>query len=145
MFFACWNPVQVSFFHTQSYLYMRKFPERSFVEKGSDPNRAITPGNLRTRLYCAQSLSSGSTLSHLHSVDPYGRSHSIRSTYPSGMSAINSRQSPFSSFIDGKSLVSLCISPLFVVLIPGGGVVVIIRYLLSAQHLQKLTAPQCPI
>src|SRR5690606_16887251 len=47
-----------------------------------------------TRRYCAHSGSNGITVSHLHAVVPYGRSHRIMSMLASANPAITSRQSP---------------------------------------------------
>ena len=44
-------------------------------------------------LYCSHNLSNGSTLSQAQAVVPYGKSHTMQSTLPSGILFIPSRQS----------------------------------------------------
>src|SRR5699024_12045414 len=53
----------------------------------------IAPLVFITRLYSTHSGSSGITVSHLASVVPYGKSHKIISTLPSGIRFMPSRQS----------------------------------------------------
>ena len=64
-----------------------------------DPNSTIAPFGRITRRYCSHSGSSGIFNSHFAPGfflfrQPYGRSHKIMSTDPSGIDRMTSRQSP---------------------------------------------------
>src|SRR5699024_4366411 len=66
----------------------------------------IAPLSLITRSYCSHNKSNGIIVSHLHAVVPYGKSASIISTEPSGISFINSKQSPCNNSISLKLFTS---------------------------------------
>src|SRR5699024_4904366 len=82
------------FSQTQSYLYNFKLLNLKLLENGSAPVNTIAPLSLITRSYCSHKGSNGIIVSHLHAVVPYGKSAKIISTEPSGISFINSKQSP---------------------------------------------------
>ena len=92
--FAFIKPSTVFFSHIQSYLKCLILLILKAEEKGSLPKRQIAPFCLIMRFNCSHIGSNGITLSHLQAVVPYGGSVSTKSTEPSGMFFINSRQSP---------------------------------------------------
>src|SRR5699024_9284616 len=53
----------------------------------------IAPLSLIIRSYCSHNKSNGIIVSHLHAIVPYGKSHKIISTLPSGIRFMPSKQS----------------------------------------------------
>src|SRR5699024_3667987 len=94
LFLACCQPLGLLLIQYQQYLKSLKLLSISLVVKGWLAVRTIAPLSLITRSYCSQSGSKGIIVSHLQAVVPYGKSAKIMSTLPSGMSFINSKQSP---------------------------------------------------
>ena len=87
------------------------FDKISLLVKGSPENNTIAAFSFATRRYCSHKGSNGIMESHLHTVVPYGKSHTMQSTLPSGILFIPSRQSSlyilFSSIIVYKSFYCL--------------------------------------
>ena len=93
-FFAKRGFTPCGFSHIQSYLKCLILLIRKAEENGSLPKIQIAPFGLIMRFSCSHIGSNGIILSHLQAVVPYGGSVSTKSTEPSGMFFINSRQSP---------------------------------------------------
>src|SRR5574344_681323 len=93
----------VLFSNIHSYLNHFGLLITSALVNGCEPNNTIAPLSFIIRLYCAQSGSNGITVSHLRSVVPYGGSVSTKSTEPSGISFISSKQSPLCKSICNPS------------------------------------------
>jgi len=95
------------FCHIHSYLNNLRFLITNALVKGWLPNSTIAPLSLIILSYCSQSGSNAITISHLHLVVPYGKSHNIISILLSSMYFIPSKQSMlYILFISSKSLTS---------------------------------------
>src|SRR5699024_9026608 len=96
------------FSHIHSYLNNLGLLIISALVNGCAAVNTIAPLPLIIRSYCSHNGSNGITESHLQAVVPYGKSASIISTDPSGISFMTSRQSPCMI-----SLIIVMLSPLF--------------------------------
>src|SRR5699024_1803397 len=79
--------------HTHVYLNQSDLLIINLVVNGCDAVKTIAPLFLITLSYCLHNSSNGIISSHLEAVVPYGKSHKIISTLPSGIRFIPSRQS----------------------------------------------------
>src|SRR5699024_5120851 len=79
--------------HTNSYLNNFVLLITNALVNGWLAVSTIAPLSLIIRLYCSHNGSNGIIVSHAHAVVPYGKSHNIMSTLPSGMRFIHSKQS----------------------------------------------------
>src|SRR5699024_3042679 len=79
--------------HINSYLNKSKLLSINFVVNGWLDVSTIAPLSFIIRSYCSHNGSNVITESHLFCVVPYGKSHNIISTLPSGIRFIPSKQS----------------------------------------------------
>src|SRR5699024_8198335 len=99
LYFAIWKPLGFTLSHTHEYLNHFGLLITNALVNGWFAVNTIAPLSLITRSYCSHKGSKGIIVSHLHAVVPYGKSAKIISTEPSGISFINSKQSPCISFM----------------------------------------------
>src|SRR5699024_5923168 len=78
--------------HTNSYLNNFALLITNALVNGWIAVRTIAPLSFITLSYCSHNDSKGIIVSHEHAVVPYGKSHKIMSTDPSGIRFIPSRQ-----------------------------------------------------
>src|SRR5699024_8656224 len=105
----------ICFSHIHSYLNNFGLLITSLLVKGWLAVKTIAPLSFITLSYCSHNNSKGIIVSHLLDVIPYGKSHKIISTLPSGIRFIPSRQSSLyilfsSGCIHYPSLYALCVA-----------------------------------
>lgn len=84
------------------------FDKISLLVKGSPENNTIAAFSFATRRYCSHKGSNGIMESHLHTIVPYGKSHTMQSTLPSGILFIPSRQSSLYILFSSIMLYIIC-------------------------------------
>src|SRR5699024_8735459 len=87
------KPVPTLLSHIHSYFSIFKLLAPSTLSKGVCAVRTIAPFSLMILLYSTHKFSNGIIESHSFRVVPYGKSHKIMSTLPSGIRFIPSKQS----------------------------------------------------
>src|SRR5699024_763203 len=101
---ACIGLSKLSFSHTNGCLKCLILLVRKTLVNGSLLVSTTAPFSFNTLLYSAQSGSNGIIVSHLHEVVPYGKSANIKSTPPTGIRFITSKQSPCAILFNKSSI-----------------------------------------